>query len=78
MSLDSTSEFEFFSSYSIPEAKRIVPKLEKADIEYEYEMDDSEIKNLSGSDLKYGTAGTGVKVCIYLRPENMEFAKSIL
>jgi hypothetical protein len=67
-------------AYPLHEATRITELLDAGDIDYEVEIDDSEIKNMSIVTIavRGGTAGLGCKMRIFVKNTQIEEANAIL
>ncbi|MEM9443857.1 MAG: hypothetical protein AAGA18_00760 [Verrucomicrobiota bacterium] len=66
-------------TFPVYEAEYISSLLEKNKIDYEVEMDDSEIKNMTPCQASIGgTFGLGAKVHFYVHPDSLEVTVKLL
>lgn len=76
MNTAETKTFNFIGAFTMVEAPRITEFLDNANISYEYEIDETEIKNMSIARIAThgGTAGLGCKVRLYVDADRMDEA----
>ena len=71
-------DYEYLCEFPIAEALRICKELDKAGIGYEYETDDSAVKNLTPARIVFngGTCGLGCVMRIYVKGSSFGKAES--
>jgi hypothetical protein len=77
---DTTDDpYQFLATFQTREVDRLLERLEKDTVDYEIDMDDSQIRGLSPFQASMGgTYGTGVNVNLYVHEKDMERASQII
>ena len=76
MSADDEDQFYCVGALQVFEAKRILPRLEEAEVRFEIETDTSDIAHLPAAVAEYGTSGAGAKIRLYIhRDDEKKFRK---
>ena len=77
--MNDNSDYTLLGSFDLKDAKSVCALLESKQIDFEIEIDDQPIRNLSPWQAAYGgTYGSGAAANIYVHPDSMEQCEVIL
>ena len=77
--MNDNSEYTFLGNFDLKGAKPICDLLELKQIDFELEIDDQAIRNMSPFQAAYGgTYGSGASANIYVKSDSIEACESIL
>lgn len=76
---DSEEAYQFVATFQTREVDRLLERLERDTVDYEIDMDDSQIRGMSPFLASVGgTYGTGVNVNLYVHEKDVERACQII
>jgi len=76
---DSEDAYQFVATFQTREVERLLERLERDTVDYEIDMDDSQIRGMSPFLASMGgTYGTGVNVNLYVHTDDMDRARLII
>lgn len=71
----SDDDYQFIATFQTREVDRLIERLERDSVDYEIDMDDSQIRGMSPFQASVGgTYGTGVNVNLYVHEKDSERA----
>ena len=77
--MNDNSDYTLLGSFDLKDAKSVCDLLESKQIDFEIEIDDQPIRNLSPWQAAYGgTYGSGATANIYVHPDSMEQCEGVL
>ena len=77
--MNDNSEYALFGNFDLKDATSICDMLEQRKIDFELEVDDQPIKNMSPWQAAYGgTYGSGASANIYVKTDSLEDCEKIL
>ena len=77
--MNDQSDYVFLGNFDLKNAKSICDSLDQKRIEFEIEIDDQPIRNMSPFQAAYGgTFGSGATANIYVEPDSLEQCEIIV
>jgi hypothetical protein len=77
--MNDNSEYTLLGNFDLRDAKPICDRLEQKQIDFELEVDDQPIRNMTPFQAAYGgTSGTGATANIYVQSDSLEQCELLL